>query len=127
MKIFKITAFLIMISSAAFAHEGTIHYKGEVVTSSAQAVKVLNAKIAEINQITLKKKLSGKDLETIHKISYSLETASDRLAEEHANNASVDEIAEAVQALHYSSEKRKEKETREWFAKLQVAVKKLKI
>lgn len=127
MKIIILTTILAMISFGSYAHQGVIHYKGQEVKTSAEAVKVLHEKIEDINQLTNKKKLTNADLEKIHKISYSLETASDRLIEEHKNNQNIDSIAEAVQALHAYSEKHKEKETREWFAKLKEAVKKLKI
>ena len=127
MKTITLTAILIMFSCGAYAHQGVRHYKGQEVKTSSQAVKVLHQKIAEIDQLNAKKKLTSKDLEDIHKISYSLETSSDILVEEQKNNQNVDDIAEAVQALHFSSENLKEKETRKWFGKLKEAVKKLKL
>ncbi len=127
MRIITLTAILTMLSFSAYAHQGVIHYKGQEVKTSSEAMKVLKEKTGEVSQLTAKKKLTGGDLEMIHKISYSLETASDKLAEEHKNNQSVEALEEAVQGLHFSAEKRKEKETREWFGKLEEAVRKLKV
>lgn len=87
----------------------------------------MHSKISDINKIVAKKKLSDQDLEKIHEISYSLETASDKLIEDHKNNSTVDDVGEAVQALHYSSENHNEKETRKWFRKLSEGVWKLKL
>lgn len=128
MKILSIiAAAFIMLSAPAFAHDGTPHYVGQKVADSKQAVKSLNSHIAQAQVIFRKSKLADQDLEKIHEISYSLETASDKLAEEHPKNSTIDAVAEAVQALHYSSEKHKEKETRQWFSALQKANKDLKL
>jgi hypothetical protein len=116
---------LLFCVNANAAHEGVTHYVGQKVANSQEAAQVLNAKIADINKILKKKKLSDQDLEKVHEISYSLETASDKLLEENSNNPAVEEIAESVQALHFSSEKHMEKETREWFKVLSKSAKKL--
>lgn len=128
MKTILTTLSLLLFSiSANASHEGTSHYVGQKVANSKEATQVLNSKIADVNKILKKKKLLDQDLEKIHEISYSLETASDKLLEENANNSLVNEIAESVQALHFSSEKHLEKETREWFKTLSAAAKKLKL
>ncbi|MES2677225.1 MAG: DUF6746 family protein [Pseudomonadota bacterium] len=127
MKIIALASILIMLSSGAYAEERTMHYEGKKIASSAQAVKVLNSKISDINKIVAKQKLSDQDLEKIHEITYSLETASDKLIEDHKNNSTVDNVGEAVQALHSSSENHNEKETRKWFKQLSQAVWKLKL
>jgi hypothetical protein len=127
MKIIALASILIMLSSGVYAEERTMHYEGKKITTSAQAVKVLNSKISDINKIVAKKKLSDQDLEKIHEITYSLETAADKLIEDHKNNSAVDAIGEAVQALHYASENHNEKETRKWFKQLSQGVWKLKL
>jgi hypothetical protein len=127
MKIIALASILIMLSSGAHAEERTMHYEGKKIYTSHQAVKVLHSKISDINKIVAKKKLSDQDLEKIHEISYSLETASDKLIEDHKNNSAVDAAGEAVQALHYSSENHNEQETRKWFKQLSEAMKKLQL
>lgn len=127
MRIITTALVLLMISFSANAQGRPAHYVGQKVANSKEAAQVLNAKIIDINKILKKKKLSDQDLEKVHEISYSLETASDKLLEENSNNPAVEEIAESVQALHFSSEKHMEKETREWFKVLSSAAKNLKI
>ena len=62
------------------------------------------------------------ELEEIHEISYTLEAAIDKIrAEKAAEEAKVDALDEAIQAIHFASEKQEEAKTREWFAKLEPA------
>ncbi|MGH1378444.1 MAG: DUF6746 family protein [Alphaproteobacteria bacterium] len=98
------------------------HYKASIATSD-QAFKALEEKVSEISEILKNEgELEFLELESIHEISYTLEAAVDRLRDEKAADiAKLDILDEAVQAIHFASEKQKEAQTREWFAKLKPA------
>ena len=106
------------------AHEEHVeHYEGVKVESAEQALTLLKDKNAEISALLEKEKLEGADLEKIHEISYSLENGIDFLIEEKKlPQAKMDAVDEAVQAVHYASEKHEEAKVREWFAKLEANV-----
>ena len=102
-------------------HEEEIqHYTAEDVKTIAEAHVVLESKKQEIQEILEDKNLSVAALEEIHQISYTLEAATDRLIQDkaHAENM-LAELDEAVQAIHYASEKHEAESVREWFTTLQ--------
>lgn len=102
------------------------HYAGEVANNATEARNLLQKKTAEINTILGKQALNDSDLESIHEHSYSLEHAVDRLRADHAAaEEKIDNLDEAVQALHYASENHNEAETRQWFGKMQNAIQSL--
>lgn len=101
------------------------HYQADKLKTDKEALSVLKSKSDEIEKKLIKKKLSSSDLEEIHKISYWLEAAVDRLKEvKHSNNIdeALDKLDETVQAVHYASENHKEIDVREWFIKLKSAI-----
>lgn len=109
--------------------EHTDHYEGIKLESAEHAFEVLDEKTAEIAEI-LKKEggLEFLDLEGIHEITYTLEASVDKIREDKAAPESkIDTLDEAVQAIHFASEKQKEAKVREWFAKLEPAAGDLKV
>ncbi len=103
------------------------HYEAHL-DSSEEAFKALGDKIIEIGDILKNEgELEFLELERIHEISYTLEAAVDRLrADKAADEGNLDILDEAVQAIHFSSEKQEELKTREWFVKLKSAESKIK-
>ncbi len=99
------------------------HYSVTIETKTA-AFKALDEKIPAIADILKNKDiLEFSEFEAIHKITYTLEAAVDKLRIENAVAANkLDAIDEAVQAIHFSSEKKKEAIVREWFEKINIAV-----
>lgn len=102
------------------------HYEGEAIKNSAEAMDKFEVHNAEIATLLEKETLDDSDLEKIHEISYTLEAAIDKIREEgKAEEALVDEADEAIQAVHFASEKHEEATIREWFPKLTDAVSKM--
>lgn len=98
------------------------HYKASIATAD-EAFKAIDEKVAEISGILKNEgELEFLELESIHEISYTLEAAVDRLRDEKAaDEAKLDVLDEAVQAIHFASEEQQEAQTRAWFAKLEPA------
>jgi plastocyanin len=109
------------------AHEDRImHYEGKTINTPAQAVITLNKIHGDITLLLKKEKLTVSELEAIHEVSYTLETAIDHLIEKEAFQlVKLETIDEAVQAIHYGSEKHEEQQVREWNIKLGTAIKAL--
>ncbi len=103
--------------------ERTMHYEGQSYATTDEALEALKAHNKEIAELIKAEMLSNSDLERIHEISYSLETAIDKMIAEKAGKADqLGAIDEAVQAVHYASENHEDAQVREWFAKLEAAV-----
>lgn len=107
----------------AFAEDRVEHYEGQAVADQAEAVKSLDTHNAQIIERLKNETLSAADLEKIHEISYSLETAVDFLiSEKTLPEAKLGAVDEAVQAIHSHSENHHEQEVREWSGKLDLAI-----
>ena len=123
MKLLAVLLSILSISSfSASASEDRIsHYASNKFNSSREAIASLSKNIKTIARIIENKKLHSQDLEDIHEISYSLEAAVDKIRADNGkkNEDKVDNLDEAVQAIHSSSENHKEAETRKWFAVLE--------
>lgn len=107
-------------------HEARVaHYIGEEVTTIPAALESLSHRSEEISALTESEVLTDANFESIHEMSYSLETAVDYLREhsDASKEGLIDSLDEAVQAIHYASEKHEEEKTREWAGKLAAAVK----
>lgn len=102
------------------------HYHVEAPATTQAAKKLLSDKIAAVSTILSQEKLDDAALETVHKESYSLEAAVDALRTDKAiEEAALDSVDEAVQALHYASENHEEAKVRTWFSTLQDAAGKI--
>lgn len=100
-----------------------MHYEGDTVETAAAALQSLKDHDAKIADILKAETLEDSALESIHEISYSLETAIDKLiADKAGETAKLEAVDEAVQAVHYASENHEDAKVREWFAKLEAAV-----
>ena len=109
----------------AHEHEGVVHYAVETPASDDAALKLIQEKADKVAEILKAEKLDGNHLESIHEQTYSIEAAVNKLREgDHndAQEAALDVVDEANQALHYSSENHEEAAVREWFAKLHPSV-----
>lgn len=107
----------------AQGEERVDHYKGEAMETVDKAVKSLHENIAKISALMAAEDFGAVEMEDIHEISYTLETAIDELIKEKAGTPErLGSIDEAVQAVHYASENQEEEELRTWFAKLQDAI-----
>ena len=130
-----ITVLTILTIGAGFASYVTAetqeqrveHYEAHIGTAD-EAFKALDDKVAEIVVILKNQgEMEFVELEKIHEISYTLEAAIDKLRSSQAVAIDkVDVLDEAIQAIHFSSEKHEEAKTREWFAKLKVAADNIK-
>jgi hypothetical protein len=103
--------------TAVQAEETVKHYEAAEVKDTAQAVRVLKEKVTAIDTLIAKEKLEISDMESVHEVSYSLATAVDflRLKQTKEQEAVLDKCDEAVQAIHFASEKHEEAKLREWF------------
>lgn len=99
------------------------HYAAEQPQNETEALAQLAAKTEAVTAIIKNGELTDSDLEAIHEVTYSLETAVDKLRETQteASEAKLDAVDEAVQALHYASENHEMAKTKLWFTKLQAA------
>lgn len=113
--------------SAAFAekdhHHGhdhdVDHYQAKTIHNKDEAVKILNASIQEIKAIMKGQDLGALELENVHEISYTLEAAIDKLISlKSFPMPKLEDIDEAVQAIHHASENHEEEKVRSWLAKL---------
>jgi plastocyanin len=99
------------------------HYKGQSFATKDQAISGL-----QDNNVKVKKLLDSADfgvieMEDIHQISYTLETAIDKLiADKSAATEKLEAVDEAVQAIHHASENHEEEKLRLWFTKLEQSV-----
>ncbi len=99
------------------------HYVAEDIADPKIALEVLENKVFDIASILKREELEGSDLERIHEISYTLESAIDMMREESTVAvAIIDQADEAIQALHFASERQEEKTVRQWFPQLAEAV-----
>ncbi len=105
------------------------HYEAIEIESTEAAFKVLDEKTAAIGKVLEKKgELEFLELESIHEITYSLEAAIDKVrADKAADEAKIDAVDEAIQAVHFASENQEEEKVRNWFAKLEPAAGDLKV
>lgn len=103
------------------------HYAVDEPETDEQALVMLDEHTQKIEELMVGDALDDSVLEAVHEASYSLEAAVDKLRENVSDEqeATLDTVDEAVQALHYASEKHEEEKTRKWFAALQPAVKEL--
>ena len=98
------------------------HYAGEQIETAEQAFNALETNNGKIAKILKSDSLTDSQLEEIHEISYTLESAIDKLISEKAGNKkTLKSVDEAIQAVHYASENHEEESVREWFAKLEPA------
>ena len=111
-------------------HKGeTEHYEAIEIESTEAAFEILNEKTAAIGKVLENEgELEFLELEAIHEITYSLEAAIDKVREDKAaDEAKIDMVDEAIQAVHFASEKQEEAKVREWFAKLEPAAGDIKV
>lgn len=99
------------------------HYAAVQPQNETEALVQLAEKTNAVAAIMANDELTDSDLEAIHEVTYSLETAVDKLRETQteASEAKLDAVDEAVQALHYASENHEMAKTKLWFTKLQAA------
>lgn len=99
------------------------HYAGQSFSSASAAAQALRKNVGKIKEILSADEITDQDLEFVHEISYSLESAIDKLKDAQAGApATLDAIDEAVQALHYASENHEQAKTQEWLGKLAAAI-----
>ncbi len=97
------------------------HYQGVELKNDEAAIALLNEKMNEIETALKSEDINAQILENVHESSYALEDAVDKLRDEESDNEALDNLDEAVQALHYASENHETEKTKEWFAKMQEA------
>ena len=103
--------------------ERTQHYEAGEIADAKAALQTLKDEQAKIATILEAEKLEVAQLESIHQISYTLEAAIDKMIAEKAGpQDALEAVDEAVQAIHYASEKHEANKTRSWFPKLEAAI-----
>lgn len=99
-----------------------IHYEVEPPKTEAEALAMISTKNEAVGEVMAKDALDGNDLEKVHEHTYTIEVAVAKLREDEspttAEEAALDSVDEANQALHYASENHKEADAREWYGKL---------
>lgn len=124
-----LASFLFLSPTLSIAAESTSqkarpdHYVHTKFETKEQALEGLNTKIKEIDNILSKTgDIEFTDLEAVHEKSYTLEAAVDKLrAEKYADDAKINALDEAVQAIHSASENQELAKSLEWILKLKVA------
>lgn len=103
------------------------HYRAATPENTAEALEMLKSQTSLIASLIGANKLDNHALEAIHEASYGLEAAVDHLRgqADGQQQGRLDDLDEVVQALHYASENHEAAKTREWFAKLTLAAKKV--
>lgn len=111
---------LMTFASMAQAHEERVrHYEAAKPGSVTAAIALFHDSHKHIAEVLEADSLTTQQLEAVHEQSYGLEAAVDALREMQAfPETLIDDTDEAVQALHYASEKHEANVTREWFDKL---------
>ena len=96
------------------------HYASEKPENTEKANELMQQAKQKIAALLEQEQLTNIQLEAIHEQSYALESAVDAMREYKSySEPLIDDVDEAVQALHYSSENHDPVITREWFLKLQ--------
>lgn len=127
---FTFAALLCFNSTLAFSEEtkGRLeHYHVEKPKTAADAVLLIKTSQAKIAATLQQKPLSDAQLELVHEITYALEAGVDSLRElgQSAHSNMLDNVDEAVQAMHYASEEHHADKVLEWAPKLDNAIKDL--
>ncbi len=107
---------------AEHAEEEVIqHYAAEAPVTAEAAYEVLQEGSEEVAELLEKETPDNNDMERIHELSYSLETAVDFLREKNGTEeeATIDAVDEAVQAIHFASENRELETLQKWSAALE--------
>jgi Cupredoxin-like domain len=99
------------------------NYERPVFENSEQASTEMTLKIKDINEILGKDGgIEFIDLETIHEKTSAMEAAVDKFRADKAyDEAKINVLDEAVQALHYASENQDLPKTHDWFLKVNTA------
>lgn len=102
-----------------------VHYEVEPPKTHDAAIAMITEKDAQVGALMQHEKLDSNQIEKVHEYTYSIEVAVTYLRDEtldEAQEAALDGVDEANQALHYAAENHEEAIAREWYAKLQPAV-----
>lgn len=105
-------------------HEGEVeHYAHDEIHSKEEAHAKLTEKAGLISSLVENEKIDDAQFEKIHEISYTLEAATDYLiANNLGDKETLENLDEAVQAIHSTSENHIEDAVREWTPKLDAAI-----
>lgn len=99
---------VILLASPAAADDARIdHYAPKDSETLEEAVANFSAYNEKLAGVLARDRLDVADLEAVHEITYTLETALARM------RADLDDLAETLEALHLASEDHAEDETRE--------------
>jgi hypothetical protein len=99
------------------------HYEGQSFATKDQAISGLQDNNVKVKALLDSADFGVIEMEDIHQISYTLETAIDKLiADKSAATEKLEAVDEAVQAIHHASENHEEEKLRLWFAKLEQSV-----
>ncbi|MGE0754032.1 MAG: DUF6746 family protein [Alphaproteobacteria bacterium] len=121
-------AFGTLSITAAFAEkeERVEHYAAKEIASKEEALKLLVEDRDKIEKLMAPETLNTTHMEAVHEITYTLEACVEMLMKEKTTSkTALEDLDEAVQALHYASEKHSEAETREWFKAFNTALTKI--
>ncbi|MEM6603887.1 MAG: DUF6746 family protein [Pseudomonadota bacterium] len=127
-KLFLCAALLMFVFvSLAHSSETINHYEADAVNSQEDALKALDKNSEIISAILQKDNLDAAHLEDIHRVSYTLENAIDKLISEKAAPETVlNPVEKAIQNIHDSSEDHEEQAVRQHFQDFQSSFKALK-
>lgn len=103
--------------------ERPAHYAAKKIDTPMSAIAFLQASDEALGLILKADTLSDTNFEAIHERSYTMEAAVDKLVDEKIGSSDVLSVLnEAVQAIHYASEKHEEAKLREWAISFSEAV-----
>lgn len=92
-------AALLLFGTAAQADDRPAHFKGETVSSWAQAQDNLSKYNKELADILAQDKLTPQDGAKVHELTYSLENALEYMED------TIEKLAEQLEEVHVASEK----------------------
>lgn len=98
-KLFAGVLLALSLSATAFADDRPDHYEGEPSETMAQALANLADYSARLEAILARDELGPEDTAEIHRLTYTLENALDRIDSE------VDALEEALEEVHVASER----------------------
>lgn len=94
-----VLAFSLCLLPPSFGEERAAHHEGKPAPTLEIALANLKEGNAELAEILKKDRLTGRDLNQVHILSYAIENALERLGKEQAR------LAELMEEVHIASEK----------------------
>lgn len=124
-RFFTLAASLLFMCQTTLADHPIKHLQVETPKSEAEALESFESNFHKVQEILSSPSLNTSDLDHIHIISYSLESAVAKLIESKETSQLL-HLADTVEGLHLNSERHQQEATKEWFLKMKAAFEAIK-